>query len=71
MSRFSTPILATGSDSNTIAILGYAMRRMRQIGISLTERQALSDKVMAAGSRAEAIAAIEEWFPVDAGETRQ
>lgn len=65
MSKFSTPILAHGPHGNTLMILGAATSMMREIGVSRDEISALQAKVMDAGSRAEAIAAIREWFPVE------
>lgn len=65
MSKFSTTIPAHGSNGNTLAILGAATSMMRQIRVSSDDIAALQLKVMNSGSRAEAIAAIREWFPVE------
>lgn len=68
MSRYETKIPATGSDGNIFAILGTAVRWMRQLGVSEEEVKALQTRVHRANNYDAACAAIEEWFPLDRGD---
>ena len=62
---FSTRIDARGPAGNVFAVIGTAARLLRQLGRD-SDADALAEKAMSAQSYDEALAAVREWFPVDA-----
>ena len=65
MPRFTSRVDGTGAGGNTCAILGCATSYMRQLGVAPDVIKQLRKTVLAADSRAAAIRAVREWFPVD------
>lgn len=64
MSRFNTPIDATGCNGNIFAILGRATYALKILRVSKAERDRLAENVMSSHSYEQAIKYIEEYFPV-------
>ena len=67
-SLFTTRINGTGPGGNLFEIVGKARVLMRQLDITRADIDAFSKRVMAAGTYADAIAVVREWFPVDLDE---
>lgn len=63
-SRYTTTINATGPDANVYAVAAICRLYMRHIGHKPDEVEALTERVMQAQSREDALAVIREWFPV-------
>lgn len=65
MSKFDTVIDAHGPNGNTMFILAATVGLMKSFAVAPDEISALRDKVFNSKSRADALAAIREWFPVE------
>lgn len=65
MSKYQTKIDGRGPNGNIFAILGQARTFMRQLSEPKEEIDNLLKRVTESGSYEEAIAVIEEYFPVE------
>lgn len=65
MSKFETKIPTHGPDANIFAVLGNAVRLMKQLNVSQVEIDSLRAAVMDSDSYDQALQHIEVWFPVE------
>lgn len=65
---FTTRINATGPSGNVFAVIAQARRYLRDLGVASDKIEDMDRRARAAGSYAEALAVVREWFPVDTGD---